>query len=84
MAAEIVGSVVERELLDALFARRAALGDPLEKHLSPPLPHVGSGEPVADLMSVLREADAAVVLVEGRPLGVVSRQDLLTFLAAER
>ncbi|TDC11088.1 cystathionine beta-synthase [Streptomyces sp. 8K308] len=84
MAAEIVGSVVERELLDALFARRAALGDPLEKHLSPPLPHVGSGEPVADLMSVLREADAAVVLVEGKPTGVVSRQDLLTFLAAER
>ncbi|MFD5318346.1 cystathionine beta-synthase [Streptomyces sp. NPDC127098] len=84
MAAEIVGSVVERELLDALFARRAALGDPLEKHLSPPLPHVGSGEPVSDLMSVLREADAAVVLVEGKPTGVVSRQDLLTFLAAER
>ena len=53
MAAEVIGSVVERELLDALFAQRASLTDPLEKHMSPPLPQVGSGEPVDDLMSVL-------------------------------
>ncbi|ARQ70329.1 cystathionine beta-synthase [Streptomyces marincola] len=83
MAAEIVGSVVERELLDALFTQRAALDDPLERHLCAPLPHVGSGEPVADLMAVLQEADAAVVLVDGKPTGVVSRQDLLSFLASE-
>jgi cystathionine beta-synthase len=81
MAAEVVGSVVERELLDALFAKRAALADRLEDHLSPPLPQVGSGEPVGDLMAVLRGADAAIVLVEGKPVGVVSRQDLLAFLA---
>ncbi|MDT0270438.1 cystathionine beta-synthase [Streptomyces sp. DSM 44915] len=83
MAAEIVGSVVERELLDALFTRRAALDDRLDQHLSPPLPHVGSGEPVADLMATLHGADAAVVLVEGKPMGVVSRQDLLAFLAGQ-
>ena len=51
--------------------------------MSAPLPHVGSGEPVADLMAVLEGADAAVVLVEGKPRGVVSRQDLLAFLANE-
>ena len=34
MAAEVVGSVVERELLDALFTQRASLGDQLEKHMS--------------------------------------------------
>ncbi|GLF99302.1 cystathionine beta-synthase [Streptomyces yaizuensis] len=84
MAAEVIGSVVERELLDALFTQRAHLGDPLEKHMSAPLPQVGSGEPVADLMTVLgtaAHADAAIVLVEGKPKGVVSRQDLLAFLA---
>ncbi|MCK1796925.1 cystathionine beta-synthase [Streptomyces sp. XM4193] len=81
MAAEVVGSVVERELLDALFAKRATLNDPLEKHMSAPLPQVGSGEPVPDLMAVLENADAAIVLVEGKPTGVVSRQDLLAFLA---
>ncbi|MER5770317.1 cystathionine beta-synthase [Streptomyces sp. NPDC001985] len=81
MAAEVIGSVVEKELLDALYGGRAQLGDPLEKHMSDPLPQVGSGEPVADLMAVLGVADAAIVLVEGRPTGVVSRQDLLSFLA---
>ncbi|MFJ8649035.1 cystathionine beta-synthase [Streptomyces sp. NPDC093546] len=84
MAAEVVGSVVERQLLDALFTKRASLDDPLEKHMSPPLPQVGSGEPVDDLMSVLGTADAAIVLVEGKPTGVVSRQDLLSFLAKDR
>ncbi|WP_338672360.1 cystathionine beta-synthase [Streptomyces sp. SCSIO 30461] len=83
MAAEVIGSVVERELLDALFTQRASLHDPLEKHMSAPLPQVGSGEPVSDLMAVLGTADAAIVLVEGKPTGVVSRQDLLSFLAGE-
>lgn len=86
MAAEVIGSVVERELLNALFAQRASLSDPLEKHMSPPLPQVGSGEPVEDLMAVLGgagAADAAIVLVEGKPAGVVSRQDLLAFLAKD-
>ncbi|AZQ71927.1 cystathionine beta-synthase [Streptomyces luteoverticillatus] len=81
MAAEVIGSVVERDLLDALFAQRASLSDPLEKHMSAPLPQVGSGEAVGDLMNVLGTADAAIVLVEGKPKGVVSRQDLLAFLA---
>ncbi|MCQ4080499.1 cystathionine beta-synthase [Streptomyces sp. RB6PN25] len=81
MAAEVVGSVVERELLDALFTQRAQLTDPLEKHMSAPLPQVGSGETVGDLMEVLQGADAAIVLVEGKPTGVVSRQDLLAFMA---
>ncbi|MGW2439335.1 cystathionine beta-synthase [Streptomyces goshikiensis] len=81
MAAEVIGSVVEKELLAALFAQRASLTDPLEKHMSSPLPQVGSGEPVSELMAVLGEADAAIVLVEGKPTGVVSRQDLLAFLA---
>ncbi|WP_028810792.1 cystathionine beta-synthase [Streptomyces flavidovirens] len=84
MAAEVIGSVVERELLNAVFAQRAQLGDRLEQHMSPPLPQVGSGEPVEDLMAVLGgkgQHDAAIVLVEGKPTGVVSRQDLLAFLA---
>ena len=82
MAAEIVGSIVERDLLEALFKGRAQLTDPLEEHKSAPLPQVGSGEPISALMSVLEKADAAVVLIAGKPRTVVSRQDLLAFLAA--
>ncbi len=82
MAAEVIGSVAERELLDALFSRGAALEDPIEQHMSAPLPVVGSGEPVSALMATLEKADAAVVLVDGKPRGVVTRQDLLAYLAA--
>jgi cystathionine beta-synthase len=82
MAAEVIGSIAERELLDALFSQRAALDDPLEQHMSPPLPVVGSGEPLSALMATLEKADAAVVLVDGKPRGVVTRQDLLAYLAA--
>ncbi|HVU74104.1 MAG TPA: cystathionine beta-synthase [Mycobacteriales bacterium] len=80
-AAEVMGSVVERDLLDALFAGEAQLADALEKHMSPPLPMIGAGEPVAAAVTALQKADAAVVLEDGLPAGVVTRQDLLGFLA---
>jgi cystathionine beta-synthase len=82
MAAEVIGSVVERDLLDALFAGRARLADHLERHMSAPLPMIGAGEPVGAALGALEKADAAVVLDDGKPRGVITRQDLLAFLAA--
>ena len=35
-------------------------------------------------IDALRDADAAVVLDDGKPAGIVTRQDLLGFLAASR
>ena len=81
MMAEVVGSVVERDLLELLFTGRARLADPLERHMSAPLPVVGAGEPVDAAVSALEKADAAVVLADGKPAGVLTRQDLLTHLA---
>ncbi|MBV9313952.1 MAG: cystathionine beta-synthase [Pseudonocardia sp.] len=81
MAAEVVGSVNERELLDALFAGRAKLADRVERHMGAPLPTIGSGEPVAAAMAALAKADGALVLVDGKPAGVITRQDVLTFLS---
>jgi len=81
MAAEVVGAMVERDLLDALFAGCARPEDPLGDHMSAPLPVVGAGEPLSALMAALSSADAAVVLDDGKPTGVVTRQDLLAFLA---
>ena len=82
MAAEVIGSIVERDLLDALFAGQAHLADPLERHMSAPLPFVGSGEPVSAALAALQTAGAAVVHTDGKPTGVVTRQDLLGYLAA--
>ncbi|MFJ9769873.1 cystathionine beta-synthase [Kitasatospora sp. NPDC101157] len=81
MAGEVIGSVVEKLLLEGIFAKEVELTDTLDKVMSKPLPVVGSGETVTNLMTVLEKADAAVVLVEGKPQGIVTRQDLLGFLA---
>jgi cystathionine beta-synthase len=80
-AGEVVGSVSERVLLDALFAGKAALADALEPHMSAPLPIIGSGEPVSQAIAALSDADALLVHVDGKPVGVITRQDLLGHLA---
>ncbi|MFE2108197.1 cystathionine beta-synthase [Kitasatospora sp. NPDC059463] len=84
MAGEVIGSVVEKLLLEGVFAGDIQLTDTLDKVMSKPLPVVGSGETVTNLMAVLEKADAAVVLVEGKPQGIVTRQDLLGFLTGSR
>jgi cystathionine beta-synthase len=81
-AGEVVGSVSERALLDALFAGTATLADAIEPHMSAPLPIIGSGEPVSAAVSALGGADALLVHVDGKPAGVLTRQDLLGHLAA--
>jgi cystathionine beta-synthase len=81
MTAEIVGAVHDRDLLDALFTGRAQLADRLAEHMAAPLPMVGAGEPVQAAMVALETADAAVVVADGRPAGVLTRQDVLGFLS---
>ena len=81
MTAEIVGAVHDRDLLDALFTGRAQLADRLADHMAPPLPLIGAGEPVNAAMVALEKADAAVVVHDGRPTGVLTRQDVLAFLS---
>jgi cystathionine beta-synthase len=80
-AGEVVGSVAEKALLDALFTGHANLADPIERHMSPPLPIIGSGEPVGAAIDALGSADALLVHIEGKPAGVLTRQDLLAHLA---
>ena len=80
MAAEVIGSVVERDLLEALVSGRASPDDPVGSHMSAPLPMVGSGELVSNAVEALEKAGAAVVLVDGRPAGLITRQDVLAFL----
>jgi cystathionine beta-synthase len=80
MAAEVAGAVVERDLLDALFTGRAQLSDRLEQHMSAPLPTIGANEALDTAMSAFAAADAALVLVDGKPAGVVTRSDVLAFL----
>src|SRR3954454_22592235 len=81
VAAEVAGSVSERTLLDALFTGKATLTDRVEDHMSPPLPTIGSNESARDAVAILEDADAVLVHEDGKPVGVLTRQDLLAFLA---
>ena len=81
MAGEVVGSVTDRDLLDALFSGKASPADAVRAHMAPAFPLVGSGEDVSAARTALQGADAVMVVEDGKPVGVVTRTDLLTFLA---
>jgi len=81
VAAEVVGSVSERTLLDLLFTGAARLTDSVSEHMSPPLPSIGSTEPASEAVGALEGADALLVHEDGKPVGVVTRHDLLAYLA---
>ena len=79
-AAGVAGSVPARTLMDALFSGGARLNEPVEAHMSPPLPTVGATEPVEQAVAALSDADALLVQEDGKPVGVITRQDLLAYL----
>ena len=79
---EVAGSIAERDLLDALFSGQAHLHDMIERHMREPLPMIGGGQPVSEAVELLEKSDAALVLVDGKPRGVLTRQDLLAHLGA--
>ena len=81
MAGEVAGSVSERELLSAVFEGRAKLADAVAQHMSPPLPLIGAGELASAAAKELREVDAVMVVDDGKPVGVLTRHDLLGFLS---
>ena len=80
MAGEVAGSVSERTLLELLFNGTAHLTDPVDKHMEPSLPLVGAGEPVSVARHELEKSDAIMVVEDGKPVGVLTRADLLIAL----
>jgi cystathionine beta-synthase len=78
---EVAGSIAEKALMDALFTGQAHLHDTIERHMGEPLPMIGGGQPVSEAVAMLENADAAMVLIDGKPAGVLTRMDLLAHLA---
>ncbi|MFN8050678.1 MAG: cystathionine beta-synthase [Acidimicrobiales bacterium] len=79
--AEVVGSVGEHDLLRRLVSGDASIDDPLEGLMSPPLPLVGVGESISELVAALDRSPAVLVVSDGLPIGVLTIQDVLGFLS---
>ncbi|MFZ0666591.1 MAG: cystathionine beta-synthase [Acidimicrobiales bacterium] len=80
-AAEVVGAVYERELMQRAVADPGLLDATVEQVMGPPLPTVGAGEPMDVAVQRLEDAPAVLVLDRGHPVGVLTRSDALGFLA---
>ena len=79
---EIVGSIQERSLLDKVFRDRGAVERDVAELMEGPLPIVQASAGVEEMFADLSRGAEAIVVAEGStPKGVLTRADLLEFLA---
>ncbi|TFD06241.1 cystathionine beta-synthase [Cryobacterium sandaracinum] len=79
---EVVGAVDERRLMELVFSGEAKLADRVGEFVGDSLPLIGVNEPVAAARAAFAGHDALLVTDGGKPLGVITRHDLLTYLSA--
>jgi cystathionine beta-synthase len=83
--ADVVGSLQERGLLDLVFRNPDALNDEVAAAMQPPLAAVEAEESVDEVFAALSGGSAAVVVASGgKPAGMLTRSDLLEYLAHGR
>jgi cystathionine beta-synthase len=82
---EILGSIHERSLLDRVFRDRDAINRDVVEVMDPPLPVVQLGAGVEEMFEGLSRGAEAILVADGSaPAGVLTRADLLEFLAHSR
>jgi cystathionine beta-synthase len=81
-AKEVVGTVRELELMDRVYRDSGVLDRPVGEICSGAMQMIGIGEPVANVVELLDHEPSVLVLEGGHPIGVVTRSDVLSFLAA--
>jgi cystathionine beta-synthase len=83
--ADVIGSLRERALLDRVFKNPDALNEDVAVAMQPPLAAVDVSASLDDVFTDLSGPSAAVVVgVAGRPTAILTRADLLEFLAHQR
>jgi len=78
---QFVGSIQERALLDRIFRDPDALQADVAEVMGPPIPMVEFDEPIEVAFGELQREPAVLVAKAGQALGVLTRSDLLEFLA---
>ena len=83
--ADVIGSLQDRDLLDRVFKNPDALHEDVAAAMQPPLAAVDSDQTLDDVFATLTgRTNAVVVASGGRPVGVLTRSDLLDYLAHQR
>ena len=81
---DLVGAIHERDLLDHVFRDHDALNVEVSTLMAPPLSVVRCADAVDAVFGDLQERPAVVVADGAVPVGVLTRSDLLDFLARAR
>jgi cystathionine beta-synthase len=83
--ADVIGSLQDRDLLDRVFKNPDALHEDVAAAMQPPLAAVDTTQSLDEVFSTLTgRTNAVVVAQQGKPVGVLTRSDLLEFLAHQR
>jgi cystathionine beta-synthase len=83
--ADVIGSLQDRDLLDRVFRNPDALHEDVANAMQPPLPAVEVSDSLDDVFTTLTgQTNAVVVARSGKPVGVLTRSDLLEYLAHNR
>jgi len=82
---QIVGSIQERTLLEKMFKNPEIVTALVENAMDAPLPTVEATEMLEDIFPLFSATSPALVVEQdGEPLGIVSRADLLEYMAQQR
>jgi cystathionine beta-synthase len=79
-----VGSIRDRELLERVFRDPDALQADVAEVMAAPIPYVEWDQAIDAAFELLEQAPAVLVAKAGQVLGVLTRSDLLDFLAHRR
>jgi cystathionine beta-synthase len=83
--ADVIGSLHERGLLDRVFRNPDALSEDVAAAMQPPLAAVDASETIDEVFARFTNGSPAVVVARaGRPAGMLTRSDLLEYLAHHR
>jgi cystathionine beta-synthase len=83
--ADVIGSLQDRALLERVFGNPDSVHEDVAAAMQPPLAAVEASATLDEVFATLTGGmNAVVVAREGKPIGVLTRSDLLDFLAHSR
>jgi cystathionine beta-synthase len=83
--ADVIGSLQDRALLERVFTHPDVLHEDVANAMQPPLGAIEGSATLDEVFATLTGGmNAVVVAQDGKPVGVLTRSDLLEFLAHSR